>query len=231
MNSTLPAHRYWLPRAKFLLFGTIALMMLVVIYKDLPLLHPTSAIADHYRPFKWWLLPHGIAGGLALFLGPLQFSKRLRQRFLGWHRISGRVYVYGVAVAAPLGVYIEYVKYTHGIGSLPLVIATVGFATLWLVTTGIGFILARRRIIQDHRKWMTRSYAVALIFLETRCVDQIPLLTAMFERPSRVLESHSISDLWIYVLFAPIAAELVLQCEKMLNKASVRNKLRSAASA
>jgi hypothetical protein len=33
------------------------------------------------------------------------------------------------------------------------------------------------------------------------------------------------------VLFAPIAAELVLQCEKMLNKASVRNKLRSAASA
>ena len=58
---------------------------------------------------------------------------------------------------------------------------------------------------------MTRSYAVALIFLETRCVDQIPLLTAMLEKPSRLLESHSISDLWLYVLFAPIAAELVLQ--------------------
>ena len=90
MNSTLPANRHWLPRPKYLLFGIIALMMLVVIYKDLPLLHPTSAIAGHYRPFKWWLLPHGIAGALALFWGPLQFSKRLRQRFLGWHRIAGR---------------------------------------------------------------------------------------------------------------------------------------------
>ena len=114
------------------------MMFLIVCYRDLHLLNPSPADYEHYRPFKWWLIPHGITGALALFLGPLQFSKRLRQRYLSWHRFAGRTYVYGVAIAAPLGVYIEYLKYAHGIGSLRLVIATVGFATLFIFTTAMG---------------------------------------------------------------------------------------------
>jgi len=209
---------WWLPRPKYLLSGVIATMFLVVLYKDFHLLHPSPADHEHYRSFKWWLIPHGITGALALFLGPLQFSKRLRQRYLNWHRWAGRTYVYGVAIAAPLGVYIEYLKYANGIGSLRLVIATIGFAALFVLTTGIGFLRIRQRNVQEHRKWMTRSYAVALIFLETRCVDQISWLTTLFERPSHFFESHHASDLWIFVIFAPIAAELVLRCEDLLNR-------------
>jgi uncharacterized membrane protein len=52
------------------------------------------------------LLPHGIAGACALLLGPFQFSNRLRLRFRKFHRVLGRIYVAGVFVAAPLGVYI-----------------------------------------------------------------------------------------------------------------------------
>jgi hypothetical protein len=190
-------------------------------YKDSHLLHPSLADYEHYRSFKWWLIPHGITGALALFLGPLQFSKRLRQRHLNWHRLAGRAYVYGVAVAAPLGVYMEYLKYAHGIGSLRLVIATVGFATLFLCTTGMGFLRIRQRKIQKHREWMTRSFAVALIFLETRCIDQIPWLGALFEGPSNLFESHQISDLWILIICAPIAAEIVLRCEDLLTRRPV----------
>src|SRR4051794_16111594 len=142
-------------RPKYFLFGLIAVMMLIVIRKDLALIHPTPEMTHHYSTFKWWLIPHGIAGALALFLGPLQFSKRLRQRFLPWHRIVGRVYVYGVAIAAPLGAYLEYVKNVNGIGSTRLVVASSGFAALWLITTGTGFQMARLRKIDEHRKWMT----------------------------------------------------------------------------
>src|SRR4051812_34871375 len=163
--------RNWVPRPKYLLFGVIVMMFLVVFYKDFHLLHPSPADAAHYRSFKWWLIPHGITGALALFLGPLQFLKRLRQRFLTWHRLAGRTYMIGVAVAAPLGIFIEYLKYANGVGSLRLVIATLGFGTLFLVTTGIGFLKVKQRQIQQHRRWMTRSFAVALIFLETRCID------------------------------------------------------------
>ncbi len=50
----------------------------------------------HIAPFHWWLLPHGLASGCALFLGPLQFSHRLRKRFTKLHRVLGRIYVAGV---------------------------------------------------------------------------------------------------------------------------------------
>jgi Predicted membrane protein (DUF2306) len=105
----------WLPRPKYVLFAAIGLMMLIVLYRDSVLINPQDPIWEHYRHFKWWLLPHGITGALALFLGPLQFSDRLRQRLLPWHRVIGRIYVYGVAVAVPIGIYIEYIKYVHTI--------------------------------------------------------------------------------------------------------------------
>jgi uncharacterized membrane protein len=198
-------------------------MFVIVIYKDLHLLHPSQADYEHYRSFKWWLIPHGVTGALALFLGPLQFSKRLRRRYLNWHRLAGRAYVYGVAIAAPLGVYIEYLKYVNGIGSLRLVIATVGFATLFILTTGVGFLRIKQGNIQKHRRWMTRSFAVALIFLETRCIDQIPWLAALFQGPSDFFESHSVADLWVLIIVAPIAAEIVLRCEDMLTRRPLRN--------
>jgi uncharacterized membrane protein len=220
----------WVPRPKYFLFTVIAAMFLVVFYKDFHLIHPSAVETEHYRSFKWWLVPHGITGALALFLGPLQFSKKLRQRHLNFHRLAGRTYVVGVAIAAPLGVYIEYVKYANGVGSLRLVIATLGFATLFMVTTGVGFIKIKQRAVQQHRRWMTRSFAVALIFLETRCIDQISWLNALFQGASNLFESHHIADLWILIICAPIAAEIALCCEDMLGRKPSR-RAQGAASA
>src|SRR5262245_36554211 len=98
-------------RPKYLLFALVGLMMIGVIQLDRFRLDPRNSTWEHYHYFKWWLLPHGITGALALFLGPSQFSDRLRRRFLPWHRVLGRIYVGAVAVAAPLGIWIEYVKY------------------------------------------------------------------------------------------------------------------------
>jgi hypothetical protein len=39
----------------------------------------------------------------------------LRPGQLRWHRVIGRVYVYGVVAAAPIGILIEAIKYVHGI--------------------------------------------------------------------------------------------------------------------
>lgn len=36
----------------------------------------------HIAPYKWWLLPHALAGCCVLLLGPMQFSDCLRSRFL-----------------------------------------------------------------------------------------------------------------------------------------------------
>ncbi len=222
------SQRFWLPRPKYALFGVIGLMMLIVLNRDRVLVNPQALIWEHYRYFKWWLLPHGVTGALALFLGPLQFSDRFRQRLLPWHRVIGRIYVCGVIVAVPVGIYIEYIKYIHAIAPLRLLIATSAFGSLFLLTTGTAFYMVKHRNIQAHRNWMTRSYAVALVFLEGRCVDQIPWLARMLDWPSTMLETHHVSDLWMYIAFSLGAAELILRCEKLLKKRSSLKKATAA---
>src|SRR5258708_34757729 len=122
------------------------------------------------QSFKWWLLPHALAGACALFLGPMQFSDRLRLRYTKLHRVVGRVYVAGVLIAAPLGAFIQY-RFDERLGvSRSFTIATIVDASLWMLTTAIALVFALNGRIQQHRQWMTRSYAVAIVFLESRVI-------------------------------------------------------------
>lgn len=157
-------------RAKTYLFVFVGLMLAYVLYHNESfLIHPKAPIWLHYQPFKWWLLPHGIAGACALLLGPMQFSDRLRQRFTKLHRIMGRIYIGGVLIASPLGFYVEFFQERTGAPrSLSLAAATQ--ATLWMATTVIALAFILQGKVQQHRQWMTRSFAVALVFLEVRVI-------------------------------------------------------------
>ena len=94
-------------KPQYLLFGLFGLMVVYVLFHNEGfLVNLRAPVWQHYQPFKWWLLPHGIAGACALVLGPMQFSDRLRQRYAKLHRVAGRFYVAGAFIAGPLGIYI-----------------------------------------------------------------------------------------------------------------------------
>src|ERR1700741_4591173 len=96
-------------RGKYLVFGFIGLMILYVLrHNESFLINHQDPVWQHYQPFKWYLLPHGLAGACALLLGPMQFSDRFRQRYLKLHRVVGYIYVAGALIAAPMGTYIQY---------------------------------------------------------------------------------------------------------------------------
>jgi hypothetical protein len=163
------ANSTWI-RPKTFVFAFIAAMTIYVLYhNERFLFDPAHPVWQHYEPFKWWLLPHGVAGAGALILAPLQFSDRLRLRFTMLHRVTGSIYVAGVFVLAPLGVYIQYLDEAQG-AARSFTIATVIDAALLMITTGIGLIFALKRKFPQHRQWMTRSYAVSLVFIEVRFV-------------------------------------------------------------
>jgi uncharacterized membrane protein len=163
MFDTTPAPRGL--RTKHILFAFIALMMAYVIsHNERFLIDPAHPIWQHYEAFKWWLLVHGVAGACAVLLAPMQFSDRLRSQHKQLHRVTGRVYVASVFVLAPLGIYIELI---NGGPDSMAVLASVD-AALLMITTGVGLVFALKRMIPQHRQWMTRSYAVALVFFEGR---------------------------------------------------------------
>jgi len=112
------------------------------------------------------LIPHTLAGILALLIGPINFSSRIRQRYLKLHRVLGKVYVVSVFVGAATGVALAF-----GRPGFP---GTCGQAAAWVVCTTAAFITARNRQIVTHRQWMMRSYAVTFTFISSRVLNLWP---------------------------------------------------------
>jgi uncharacterized membrane protein len=144
-------------------------MVYVLYHNERFLIEQTNPIWQHYEPFKWWLLPHGIFGVLVILLAPLQFSDRLRRRFTRGHRIAGRLYVTGAFVLAPLGAYIQYFEERLVFPRYFIILAVVN-ALMLIASTALAFLFAYRRKITQHRQWMTRSYAIALVFIVGRFI-------------------------------------------------------------
>ena len=169
-TTTVPAPSY--PRRRWIkptFWATLGAMTLsVILYSELPFLqypeqHPLL------RADIWILIPHILGGTLALIIGPAQFSSRLRHRNIRLHRLLGRIYVYSVLIAAPLGI----VMATHSHNRMFTLAISVQSGT-WLIATLAAFLTARNRQIQQHREWMVRSYAVTFTFIATRFPRPIP---------------------------------------------------------
>ena len=135
----------------------------VLLVTDYPMYHAyrLQVIAD-----RQLLIPHTLAGVIALVAGPLQFSSRFRQRHLKFHRVLGRIYVICVFVGSFTGIALA-----SGRPGLP---GTSMQAAAWMVCTTAAFITARNRQIAQHRQWMVRSYAVTFTFVSSRVLNLWP---------------------------------------------------------
>jgi uncharacterized membrane protein YozB (DUF420 family) len=208
-------------RSKYLLFALIGLMVAYVLrHNEHFLIDAKDPIWQHYEPFKWKLLPHGLAGACALLLGPMQFSDRLRQRFARLHRVVGRFYVAGVFIAAPFGFYIQHFEERMG-ATRSFSIAAAVDAALWMLTTGIALAFILRGKVQQHRQWMTRSFAVALVFLEVRVIMG---LSGWESLGPAVLETV----VWVCLAFSVLLADLALQLQEFYRARAISVRAQTA---
>jgi uncharacterized membrane protein len=194
-------------RLKYLLFTFVGLMVAYVLWHNESfLINKADPVWQHYKPFRWWLLPHGLAGACAILLGPLQFSDRLRARFTKFHRVVGRIYIAGALIVAPLGAYIQFFQERTG-GPRSFSIAALVDAILLMLTTAIAFAFILNGKVQQHRQWMTRSFAVALVFLEVRVVAGV----TGWERIPGAIETI----VWSCLAFSLLSADIVLQVQEL----------------
>jgi uncharacterized membrane protein len=169
-TSTLPARNTSRPRFKIVVWSLLGLTTLfvfitseVLLVDDYPMYHAyrLQVIAD-----RQLLIPHTLAGVLALLIGPANFSSRMRDRYRRLHRVLGRVYVVAVFVGSFTGIALA-----AGRPGLP---GTAMQAAAWMVCTTAAFITARNRQITQHRQWMARSYAVTFTFVSSRVLNLSP---------------------------------------------------------
>ena len=178
--------------------------------------HLDSAAYGMFMTRRGWLWLH-LAGGLTtVLLGPVQFLTQWRLRQPRLHRLTGRIYLVGMLVAA-----------TGATGLIatspaPFAIRAAFAATAlaWLTTALTGLAAILRGAVERHRRWMVRNYAVTLAPIIFRL--SLPLAIAGGFAPSPTLIATLLWCSWIVPL---------LVCEGVRRLAGLRRSARARASA
>lgn len=121
----------------------------------------------------WYASAHFLGGGVALLVGGFQFSAWLRRRRPALHRWTGRVYLGAVLVGGVGGFGIAAIA--HGGG--PTQAAFTLLAVLWLYSAARAYGAIRGGDVDEHRRWMIRSFALTFGAVTLRI--ELGLLTGL----------------------------------------------------
>lgn len=118
-----------------------------------------NAKKDKVNDYVWVtaLYLHVIGSLTAITIGPFQFIKQFRVRYMKWHRRLGKTYVMSIFVlGVPTGGYMAI--FANG-GTW----ASIGFGILtllWFGTTYLAYKYIKEGKVKEHQRWMIRSYAI-----------------------------------------------------------------------
>lgn len=153
------------------------------------------------------LIIHAVAGGMAILIGWTQFVGSWLERHRQLHRSIGKLYIISVMFAGVSGLYLAMYA-TGGI------VAQLGFGAVslaWLITGAISLLMVLRGNIEEHEKWVYRSYAVTFAAVTLRIY---------------LIAATTIFGQTIYLVYYPIIAWLCWVPNLIVVELYLRNRYR-----
>jgi predicted membrane protein DUF2306 len=143
---------------------------------------------------------HMIPGVIFLVLGPIQFNKNIRARYINFHRWSGRIFI---GAGYIIGISAFIMSFKMAIGGLNETAATVLFDIFFLValTKALLYILKKNTVL--HREWMLRAFAIGLAIATVR-----PIMAFFFAFSGLPPQVFFGTAFWIGFTLHMIAAEV-----------------------
>jgi len=121
------------------------------------------------------LMMHVCGSMVALAFGPFLFLHGLRSKWPALHRWLGRMYLLGNLIGGIGGLLLSPHAYAGAVTRSGFAIV----ALLWLATGLMAFIRIRNGDVADHRRWMTRNFALTLGGVMLRL--QLPILSSVLD--------------------------------------------------
>ena len=118
---------------------------------------------------------HIVLGGLALLIGWLQFPKGFRDRNRKLHKRIGMAYVTFAFFSSIAGIYIGF----FSTGGMVSILGFVSLGFVWLITTVMGWLTAKKHRYDSHENWMIFSYAACFAAVTLRI--WLPILIALLQ--------------------------------------------------
>jgi len=109
-------------------------------------------------------------GFFVMVLGPLQFMRPLRKKYINAHRWSGRMFILCGVIGAFSGIAIGVFDPFMGVGGPGFneSMATAFFSAYILFCLYMAYSRIRHKMFGQHREWMIRSFALLLAIATER---------------------------------------------------------------
>lgn len=150
-----------------------------------------------------WVIMHMAGGTLALLLGPLQFWSFIRNRFLSFHRMTGKIYMGGIVLIGISAGRLSLIS-----TCVPCRISLFLLTVFAVISTWFAWKAIKKRNIKVHRQMMVRSYICVLAFVAVR-IDDIFALDFLFGNINDPLLRRVVNE--YFFSFVPlIIAEIIM---------------------
>ncbi len=156
---------------------------------------------------------HVVLGGIYLAFAPFQFVKRIRTRWLGYHRWAGRVLV---TIGLVIGVTALFMGFVIPFSGLAESVVIGAFGGLFLIALVKGFLDIRAGRAEQHREWMIRAFAIGLSIATMRLIF-IPALMIVGNPTDEQIATLSIVSFTAAFFLHALAAEIWIRKTRKRN--------------
>jgi uncharacterized membrane protein YozB (DUF420 family) len=146
----------------------IILLCFYYLYRAINFRFIKEGISPTFWNKQFWFVSHLITAVIPLITGPFQFWTWFRNHHIKWHRLLGKIYIFGCLLGGMSALYLGITQPYPG-----SIVPTLILATLWLFMTSAAWITIKRRNVQAHRLFMIRSYTLALSFIFLRILSDL----------------------------------------------------------
>ena len=179
-----------------------------VINSALPYFGLNKEVFVDYWDFKWPLIGHISGGLIALTIGPFQFWKSFRNKYMTTHRWLGRIYLTAILLGTISSTYLVWtsairVNFFWAFG-------LQGLAFAWTTTASMAYISVMRGRILQHKEWMIRSYVVTFAFVTFRWVNDSQIAHQLMS----TFEERGPTTIWLSWTIPLLITEVVLSWKK-----------------
>lgn len=179
-----------------------------VVKDALPYFGFTEEVFGRYWEVKWPLIGHISTGIVALIIGPLQFWKAFRTKYVHIHRSLGKTYLIAIVVGAICSTYLAW---TSGIQiNWAWAFSLQMLAVAWFCTAAMAYVAVRKRNIAQHKEWMIRSYVVTFAFVIFRWLNELSYVQDLGKFVER-----GPTEIWISWVLPLFITEMILQGRKI----------------
>ncbi|MFK7831947.1 MAG: DUF2306 domain-containing protein [Winogradskyella sp.] len=163
---------------------------------------------DYYWSSRWWLIGHLLGGGIALLLGPFQFSTTFRNRYISLHRNLGKVFIIAIIIGSLCAVYMSF--FVAPRVNISWSISLFVMALAWFVSVLMAYRMIRLRRVPQHKEWMIRAYIITLAFVLFRILNKSSFVRDLMP----TFEERGPACIWVAWVIPLFIAEVILQWKK-----------------